>query len=146
MLLPDGAYVVHGEDPPVFRPLPEPGAKDLQEILERIAARIGKALQRRGVVERDIEKDETQVQLYDRLFRVPNPGKRTGNYLDDVNPSAKSSVRAYLEESLKDVEPEARFQFERHGYFVADLKASAPGAPVFNRSVTLRDSWGSNPK
>ena len=89
---------------------------------------------------------ETQVQLYDRLFRVPNPGKRTGNYLDDVNASAKSSVRAYLEESLRDAKPEARFQFERHGYFVADLKASSPGKPVFNRSVTLRDSWGSNPK
>lgn len=56
MLFLDGAYAVHGDDPPVFRPVPEPGTKDLQEILERIAARIGKALERRGVVERDIER------------------------------------------------------------------------------------------
>lgn len=56
MLFLDGAYAVHGGDPPVFRRVPEPGAKDLQEILERIAGRIGSALERRGLVERDIEK------------------------------------------------------------------------------------------
>lgn len=56
MLFLDGAYAVHGDGPPVFRCVPEPGPKDLEEILERIAARIGKALERRGVVERDIEK------------------------------------------------------------------------------------------
>jgi glutaminyl-tRNA synthetase len=72
---------------------------------------------------------------------VPNPGKRTGNYLDDVNPDAKSVVRAQLEPSLGDCEPEASFQFERHGYFVADRRDSRPGAPSFNRTVTLRDSW-----
>jgi len=84
---------------------------------------------------------ETEVQLYDRLFNVPNPGKRTGNYLDDTNPKAKSVVRAFLEPCLKDCEMEGRFQFERHGYFVAEKKASKPGKPVFNRAVTLRDSW-----
>lgn len=47
-----------------------------------------------------------------------------------------------LEPSLKDVQPEQRFQFERHGYFVADRVDSRPGAPVFNRAVTLKDSWG----
>jgi glutaminyl-tRNA synthetase len=86
------------------------------------------------------------VHLYDRLFRVPNPGKRTGNYLDDVNATAKTSVHAHLEQSLSDAKPEDRFQFERHGYFVADLEASKAGSPSFNRAVTLRDSWGSNPK
>ena len=89
---------------------------------------------------------ETQINLYDRLFKVPNPGKRTGNYLDDVNPAAKSTMRAYLEPSLGNASPEDRFQFERHGYFVADRKISTAGGPAFNRAVTLRDSWGSNPK
>jgi glutaminyl-tRNA synthetase len=46
-----------------------------------------------------------------------------------------------MEPSLKQAQPEDRFQFERHGYFVADLKDSQPGAPVFNRTVTLKDSW-----
>jgi glutaminyl-tRNA synthetase len=86
------------------------------------------------------------VRLYDRLFKVPNPGKRTGNYLDDVNPSAKSTIWTFLEPGLKTAAAEDRFQFERHGYFVADRKLSAAGAPSFNRAVTLRDSWASNPK
>jgi glutaminyl-tRNA synthetase len=85
----------------------------------------------------------TDVRLYDRLFNVPNPGKRTGNYLDDVNPAAKTIAKACLEPALKDAKPEERFQFERHGYFVADRKDSRTGAPVFNRAVTLRDSWAS---
>ena len=83
----------------------------------------------------------SDVRLYDRLFKVPNPGKATGNYLDDVNPDSMKVIRAYLEPSLKDAKPEERFQFERHGYFVADRKLSKPGAPVFSRAVTLRDSW-----
>jgi len=85
---------------------------------------------------------ETEIRLYDRLFNVPNPGKRTGNYLDDVNPHAKTVVRAFLEPTLKECQIEERFQFERHGYFVADRRDSAAGVPVFNRTVTLRDSWG----
>jgi len=84
---------------------------------------------------------ETDVRLYDRLFRAPNPGKATGNYLDDVNPAAKTVVHAYLEPSVKDAKPEERFQFERHGYFVADRRDCRAGAPVYNRTVTLRDSW-----
>jgi glutaminyl-tRNA synthetase len=63
------------------------------------------------------------------------------NWLDDLNPNAKRVITAYLEPSLKDAKPEDRFQFERHGYFVADLRDSKPGRPVFNRAVTLRDSW-----
>ncbi len=84
----------------------------------------------------------TDVRLYDRLFRVPHPGRATGSYLDDVNPDSMSTVRAYLEPSLGDAKPEDRFQFERHGYFVADRRDSRPGAPAFNRTVTMRDSWG----
>ena len=75
-----------------------------------------------------------EVRLYDRLFKVPNPGKDTGNYLDDLNPNSKQVLTAYLEPSLKSARPDERFQFERHGYFVADGAA-------FNRAVTLRDSW-----
>jgi len=75
---------------------------------------------------------------------VPNPGKRTGNYLDDVNPAAKSTVRAFLEPSLGAAKLGDYFQFERHGYFVVDRKGSEAGGPSFNRAVTLRDSWGSN--
>jgi glutaminyl-tRNA synthetase len=63
------------------------------------------------------------------------------NYLDDLNPDAKQVVAAYVEPLLAEVAPETRYQFERHGYFVADLRDSRPGASVFNRAVTLRDSW-----
>jgi glutaminyl-tRNA synthetase len=84
---------------------------------------------------------EAEVRLYDRLFRVPNPGKATGNYLDDVNPDSMRAIRAYLEPSLAQSSADERFQFERHGYFCPDRRHSKPGAPVFNRTVTLRDSW-----
>jgi glutaminyl-tRNA synthetase len=63
------------------------------------------------------------------------------NWLDDINTNAKQVIRAYLEPALRDARPEDRFQFERHGYFVADRRDSQPGKPVFNRAVTLRDSW-----
>lgn len=82
-----------------------------------------------------------EVRLFDRLFKVANPGKASGNFLDDLNPNSKQIITAQLEPSLKTAKPEDRFQFERHGYFVADLKDSKDGAPVFNRAVTLRDSW-----
>ncbi len=90
-----------------------------------------------------------EVRLYDRLFTHPTPGaRREGdpvelerNFLDDVNPNSLTVIQAAMEPSLKDAPPEARFQFERHGYFVADLRDSAPGAPVFNRTVTLKDTW-----
>ena len=63
------------------------------------------------------------------------------NYLDDLNPDSKRVLRAYVEPALARAAPEERVQFERHGYFVADLADHAPGKPVFNRAVTLRDSW-----
>jgi len=84
---------------------------------------------------------ECEVRLYERLFREPQPGSGTRTYLDDVNPDARRVVTAFLEPSLKDARPEDRFQFERHGYFVADREDSRDRAPVFNRTVTLRDSW-----
>ena len=84
---------------------------------------------------------EADVRLYDRLFKSPHPGRESGNFLDDLNADSKKTIRAYLEPSLKNANAEDRFQFERHGYFVADRVDSQPGAPVFNRAVTLRDSW-----
>ncbi|MDQ2917734.1 MAG: glutamine--tRNA ligase/YqeY domain fusion protein [Pseudomonadota bacterium] len=63
------------------------------------------------------------------------------NFLADLNPSSKRVITAYVEPALAQAAPEERFQFERHGYFVADLADHAPGRLVFNRTVTLRDSW-----
>ena len=51
-------------------------------------------------------------------------------------------IRARIEPALAHAAREERFQFERHGYFVADLADHGPGRPVFNRAVTLKDSWG----
>lgn len=80
-----------------------------------------------------------EVRLYDRLFVKPFPG---GDLAKELNPSSLEIVeRAALEPSLAQVEPGRRFQFERLGYFTVDTKLSAPGRPVFNRTVTLRDSW-----
>ena len=79
------------------------------------------------------------VRLYDRLFSVPFPGD---NVAKELNPeSLKIVTRAALEPALVEAQPEQRFQFERLGYFVADRLLSQLGAPVFNRTVTLRDSW-----
>jgi glutaminyl-tRNA synthetase len=80
------------------------------------------------------------IRLYDRLFKVPNPGA-SADYLADLNPESKKIVRAQLEPSLREAAAEERFQFERHGYFVADRVDSQPGAPVFNRAVGLKDTW-----
>ncbi|MFN7750944.1 MAG: glutamine--tRNA ligase/YqeY domain fusion protein [Pseudomonadota bacterium] len=81
-----------------------------------------------------------QVRLYDRLFAVPHPGA-TRDYRDDLNPDSRRVIDAWCEPGLAAALPEQRFQFERHGYFVADLRDSRPGAPVFNLTVSLKDSW-----
>jgi glutaminyl-tRNA synthetase len=84
---------------------------------------------------------ECEVRLYDRLFSEAHPGEGDADYLTQLNPNSASKITAQLEPSLKDAKPEDRFQFERHGYFVADKKDSVAGKPVFNRTVTLRDAW-----
>ncbi len=63
------------------------------------------------------------------------------DFLDDLNPDSKRIIRAYVEPSLALATSEEHIQFERHGYFVADSGDHAPEHPVFNRTVTLRDSW-----
>jgi glutaminyl-tRNA synthetase len=81
-----------------------------------------------------------EVRIYDRLFRVPHPG-RDRDFLEDINPDSKRVITAQLEPALILARPEERFQFERQGYFCADRRDSKPEAPVFNRTVGLRDSW-----
>lgn len=82
-----------------------------------------------------------EVRLYDRLFAVPHPGTGERDYKLDLNPSSKTVITAQCEPGLAGAVPEQRLQFERHGYFVADRLDSRPGVPVFNRAVTLKDSW-----
>ncbi|MEK9939565.1 MAG: glutamine--tRNA ligase/YqeY domain fusion protein [Methylotenera sp.] len=84
---------------------------------------------------------ECEVRLYDRLFKEANPGSGDRDFLEDINPNSVQVITAQLEQSLQNAKPEDSFQFERHGYFVADRKDSVAGKPVFNRTVTLRDAW-----
>ncbi len=87
---------------------------------------------------------EAEVRLYDRLFTVENPNKEEDGetYLDHLNPGSLEVISdARLEPGLAKAEPGERFQFERLGYFCADVTNSQPGEPVFNRTVTLRDTW-----
>ncbi len=83
-----------------------------------------------------------EVRLYDRLFKDPHPDASGKDFKQALNPNAKVVIHAYLEPGAEQAKPEERFQFERHGYFVADSVDSTPGRPVFNRIVTLKDSWG----
>ena len=73
---------------------------------------------------------KSEVRIFDRLFVEPHPDH------------SREILSAYLEPSLSDALPEELFQFERNGYFIADRVESKPGRPIFNRAVTLRDSWG----
>ncbi len=82
-----------------------------------------------------------EVRLYDRLFKNAHPGAGGRDFLLDLNPDSVKNITAQLEPALAAAKPGERFQFERHGYFVVDTGDSAPGNPVFNRAVTLRDSW-----
>jgi len=84
---------------------------------------------------------QANIRLYDRLFKTPHPGSETDNYLDDLNPESVREISVQLEASLQQAQAGETFQFERHGYFVADRVESKPNAPVFNRTVTLRDTW-----
>lgn len=91
-----------------------------------------------------------EIRLYDRLFAVPAPGARregdapemNRDFLDDLNPHSRQTNTGMVEPALAQCTAEQRVQFERHGYFIADAQDHRPGSrPVFNRTVTLRDSW-----
>ncbi|HVF34420.1 MAG TPA: glutamine--tRNA ligase/YqeY domain fusion protein [Candidatus Saccharimonadia bacterium] len=83
---------------------------------------------------------EVEARLYDRLFVAADP-EAGGDFEANLSPASKRVVRALVEPSLRAVEPESRWQFERLGYFVADRHDHSAARPVFNRIVTLRDSW-----
>ena len=82
-----------------------------------------------------------ELRMYDRLFTDPNPASGDNDYLTLLNPESKKIIQAFIEPSLANAIPEQRFQFERHGYFVADKKDYSQSKPVFNFSVGLKDNW-----
>ena len=84
-----------------------------------------------------------EIRLYDRLFSVPNPDDESDGktYRDYLNADSRRTVTGYVEPAAASATPEQSFQFERTGYFVADRRDHTAATPVFNRSVTLRDTW-----
>jgi len=84
---------------------------------------------------------EAEVRLYDRLFMSDNP-ENNGDFIDDLNPESLSVIKkAKLESSLSTASTETIYQFERTGYFIIDSKESRVDNLIFNRAVSLRDSW-----
>lgn len=83
-----------------------------------------------------------EIRLYDRLFTDPYPDSGDKDYKKALNPDSKKIISGYVEQALIDAKPEERFQFERNGYFIADRYDMTSDKLVFNRAVTLRDSWG----
>jgi len=86
---------------------------------------------------------KASVRLYSQLFTRENPNdvQEGENFKTFLNPESLETTTAYVEPSLADALPGSTFQFERLGYFCVDSKDSAPEAMVFNRTVTLRDTW-----
>ncbi len=82
-----------------------------------------------------------EVRLYDRLFTEAHPDAGGRDFLDSLNPDSRKVITAWVEPGLENAAAGAGYQFERHGYFVADCRDTKPGKPVFNRAVTLKDSW-----
>ena len=87
---------------------------------------------------------KAEVRLYDRLFDHPAPDadREVDSFLDHLNPESLTVLKeAVVEPSLAQAQPGSGFQFEREGYFCVDSRDSTPEQLVFNRTVTLRDSW-----
>ena len=85
---------------------------------------------------------EVEVRQYDKLFKSPDPGAETGNYLDDLNPDSLVVIeKAYVEKEAASAKVGDYLQFVRNGYYCLDSRDSKPGHLVFNRTVTLKDSW-----
>ncbi|MEX2140025.1 MAG: glutamine--tRNA ligase/YqeY domain fusion protein [Pirellulales bacterium] len=84
-----------------------------------------------------------EVRLYDHLFSQPDPNDVPAgvDYKTTMNPHSLEVIQAMLEPSLATAKPGDRYQFERNGYFCADTRDSSADKPVFNRTVTLRDTW-----
>jgi glutaminyl-tRNA synthetase len=89
---------------------------------------------------------QVEVRLYDRLFKVENPSSEEGDFKDYINPDSLHIIsNAYAEPALKNAKPGDKFQFIRKGYFCVD-KDSSEGKFVFNRTVSLKDSWAKEQK
>ena len=86
-----------------------------------------------------------EVRLYDRLFKVENPSNEEGDFKDYINPGSLQIIKAYIEPSLLSASIDKRYQFLRKGYFCVDKESTADKL-VFNRTVTLKDTWGGNAK
>ena len=82
-----------------------------------------------------------EVRLYDRLFTDAQPDAGGKDFLAALNPNSLSVVTAYAEPSLAQSAAGTHFQFERHGYFVADCVDHAAGHLVFNKATGLKDTW-----
>lgn len=82
-----------------------------------------------------------ELRVYDRLFCEPNPESGEGSYLDRLTPNSKQVLQGYVEPCTAQAERDTKFQFERHGYFVADRVDHSATHPVFNLSVNLKDTW-----
>jgi glutaminyl-tRNA synthetase len=85
---------------------------------------------------------KAEVRLYDRLFAVPQPDTTDKDFLEELNAESLKVATAYVEPSLVHAGRDEKFQFERHGYFVADMKEHGEDRPVFNRVAGMKDSWG----
>jgi glutaminyl-tRNA synthetase len=81
-----------------------------------------------------------EVRLYDRLFTEPDPEADGRDFKTAVNPNSLETVVAQVEPSLAEAQADLRYQFERLAYFCLDSD-SRPGALVFNRTITLKDTW-----
>ncbi len=84
---------------------------------------------------------DAEVRLYDRLFTDAEPERDGRDFRTALNPHSLEVVTAKLEPGLADASADERYQFERLAYFALDAKDSAPGKPIFNRTITLKDNW-----
>ena len=84
---------------------------------------------------------KAEVRFYDRLFTEANPDAGGKDFLTSLNPDSLKVMEAYVEPSLANSKPDDKFQFERHGYFVADRLDHSGSKLVFNRSTSLKDNW-----
>ena len=108
------------------------------------------AIRAKGIVQWVSEEHAVPIDviLYDRLFQTPSPGKdhEDGDFLKDINPESRTQYSALAEQCVADGQVGEAFQFERVGYFARDKDSNSldSGKPIFNRVVTLRDTWATS--
>ncbi len=82
-----------------------------------------------------------EIRLYDRLFKTEHPDAGGKDFLEALNENSLQTITAYVEPSLAQAKADDKFQFERHGYFVADRVDHKDGTVVFNKITGLKDTW-----